>query len=58
MTKHRAVNEYRISSGEYSAAITARAAALRELRYRERDLVVPFPAGDPIPDFRGIIAVP
>ncbi|SDI45929.1 aldose 1-epimerase [Arthrobacter cupressi] len=58
MTKHRAVNEYRISSGEYSAAITARAAALRELRYRERDLVVPFPAGGPIPDFRGIIAAP
>ncbi len=58
MNEYRPVNEYRISSGEYSAVITARAAALRELRHRERDLVVPFPAGGPIPDFRGIIAAP
>jgi aldose 1-epimerase len=52
------VSEYRIQLGEYSAVITARAAALRVLRFRERDLVVPFPEGGPIPDFRGIVAAP
>ncbi|WP_120521238.1 aldose 1-epimerase family protein [Arthrobacter celericrescens] len=56
MTGH--VDEYPIRSGEYSAVVTAHAAALRVLRHRERDLVVPFPAGGPIPDFRGIIAAP
>ncbi|WP_245953416.1 aldose 1-epimerase family protein [Arthrobacter silvisoli] len=58
MTRQNTVNEYRIRSGEYSAVITARAAALRELRHGERDIVVPFPAGGPIPDYRGIIAAP
>jgi aldose 1-epimerase len=52
------VTEYSIRSGEYTAVITAQAGALRELRYRERDLIVPFPVGGPIPDFRGIIAAP
>ncbi|MDQ4046881.1 MAG: aldose 1-epimerase family protein [Actinomycetota bacterium] len=52
------MTEYSIRSGEYTAVITAQAGALRELRYRERDLIVPFPAGGPIPDFRGIIAAP
>ena len=31
---------------------------MRELRHRERDLIVPFPEGGPIPDYRGIIAAP
>lgn len=52
------MTEYRISAGEYTATITARGAALRELRHRERDLIVPFPEGGPIPDYRGIIAAP
>lgn len=56
--EHTAVGEHRIRLGEYSAAVTTRAAALRELRHRERDLVVPFPEGGPIPDFRGIVAAP
>ena len=52
------MTEYELRAGEYSAVITARAAALRMLRHRERDLVVPFPAGGPIPDYRGVIAAP
>jgi aldose 1-epimerase len=52
------VTEFRISSGDYTAVVTAQAGALRELRYRGRDLIVPFPEGGPIPDYRGIIAVP
>jgi aldose 1-epimerase len=52
------VPEYRIRAGEYAATISALAGALRELRYRERDLIVPFPEGGPIPDYRGIIAAP
>ena len=54
----RAVTEYELRAGEYSAVITARAAALRRLRHGERDLMVPFPEGGPIPDYRGIIAAP
>jgi aldose 1-epimerase len=50
--------EYLIKSGDYSAVVTARAAALRKLTYRGRDLVVPSPEGGPIPDYRGIIAAP
>jgi aldose 1-epimerase len=52
------VSEYGLRAGDYSAAITARAGALRNLRYRGRDLIVPFPEGGPIPDYRGIIAAP
>jgi aldose 1-epimerase len=52
------VNEYEIRAGGYVAFITARGAALRQLLHRGRDLVVPFPEGGPIPDFRGIIAAP
>lgn len=58
MTHNRAVTEYKIRAGGYTATITAQAGALRELRHRGRDLVVPFPAGGPIPDYRGIIAAP
>jgi aldose 1-epimerase len=52
------VTEYRIRAGAYTAVVTARGAALRELRHGERDLIVPFPEGGPIPDYRGIIAAP
>jgi aldose 1-epimerase len=58
VTEYRAATEFTIKAGEYSAAVTAHAGALRELRHRERDLIVPFPEGGPIPDFRGIIAAP
>lgn len=52
------MTEYTLRSGEYTATITAEAGALRQLRHGERDLIVPFPAGGPIPDYRGIIAAP
>jgi aldose 1-epimerase len=50
--------EYRLASGGYEAVITARAAALRRFTFEGRDLVVPFDAGGPIPDYRGILAAP
>ena len=58
MTEHRAATEFKIRAGEYTAAVTAHAGALRELRHRKRNLIVPFPGGGPIPDYRGIIAAP
>ncbi|MFJ5692604.1 aldose 1-epimerase family protein [Arthrobacter sp. NPDC093125] len=58
MTGSLAATEHTIRAGEYTAAVTAHAGALRMLRHRERDLIVPFPEGGPIPDFRGIIAAP
>lgn len=52
------VTEHSIAFGPYSAIITARGGALRELRYQGRDLVVGFgPEGD-IPDYRGVICAP
>ncbi|MCP1411099.1 aldose 1-epimerase family protein [Paenarthrobacter sp. A20] len=50
--------EYTLSAGGYTAVVTAQAAALRVLQFDDRDLVVPFAAGGPIPDYRGIIAAP
>jgi aldose 1-epimerase len=50
--------EYVLRCGDYAAAVTVHGAALRRLTHRGRDLVVPFPAGGPIPDYRGIIAAP
>ncbi|MFJ4227669.1 aldose 1-epimerase family protein [Paenarthrobacter nicotinovorans] len=50
--------EYSLKAGGYEAVVTERAAALRVLRFDGRDLVVPFPEGGPIPDYRGIIAAP
>ena len=52
------MSEYEIRDGDYTAVITAQGAALRQLLHQGRDLVVPFPAGGPIPDYRGIIAAP
>lgn len=52
------MTEYGIRAGEYSAVIAARGAAVRVLRHRGRDLVVPFPAGAPNPDFRGVLVAP
>ncbi|MBT1003337.1 aldose 1-epimerase family protein [Paenarthrobacter sp. DKR-5] len=50
--------EYEIRAGDYTAVVTERAAALRRLTFQGRDLVVPFPQGGPIPDYRGVIAAP
>lgn len=50
--------EFTLSAGGYTAVVTARAAALRVLQFQGRDLVVPFPEGGPIPDYRGVIAAP
>lgn len=50
--------EYLLRRGDYAAVVTARGAALRSLTHRGRNLVVPFEADAPIPDFRGINAVP
>lgn len=52
------MTEFEIRAGDYAATVTARGAALRKLRYRGRDLVVPFPAGGPNPDFRGVLVAP
>lgn len=50
--------EFRLVSGDYTASIVQRGGSLRQLTYRGRDLVVPFDAAAPIPDYRGIIAAP
>ncbi|MDR6438553.1 aldose 1-epimerase [Paenarthrobacter nicotinovorans] len=50
--------EFTLSAGGYTAIVTARAAALRVFRFEDRDLIVPFTEGGPIPDYRGIIAAP
>ena len=51
-------DEYGLRHGEYTAVVAARGAALRTLQFRGRDLIVPFPAGGPNPDFRGVIVAP
>jgi len=50
--------EFRLVSGDYAASVVQRGGALRQLTFQGRDLVVPFDAGAPIPDYRGIIAAP
>ncbi|MDQ0867054.1 aldose 1-epimerase family protein [Arthrobacter globiformis] len=50
--------DYRISSAGYSAAITQEGAAVRMLTHEGRDLIVPFPLGEPMPDYRGAIVAP
>ncbi|AMB41837.1 MULTISPECIES: aldose 1-epimerase family protein [Paenarthrobacter] len=50
--------EFTLEAGGYKAVVTEHAAALRVLQFHGRDLVVQFPEGGPIPDYRGIIAAP
>lgn len=50
--------EYELRAGDYTAVVTARAAAVRQLRFQGRNLVVPFPEGGAIPDYRGVVAAP
>ena len=50
--------EHRIAFGPYSAIITARGGALRELQHQGRHLVVTFGPEGHIPDYRGVICAP
>ena len=50
--------EHSIASGPYTALVTTRGGALRELRHQGRDLVVGFGPEGRIPDYRGVICVP
>lgn len=50
--------DHAIAGGPYTAAVTSRGGALRELRYNGRDLVVPFAPEGSIPDYRGVICAP
>jgi aldose 1-epimerase len=52
------VTEFEIQAAAYTAVVDARGAAVRQLRHSGRDLIVPFPQGGPIPDYRGITAAP
>lgn len=53
-----AVTEHNISFGPYSAIVTARGGALRELRHEDRDLIISFGPEGEIPDYRGMICAP
>ncbi|MEV8084183.1 aldose 1-epimerase family protein [Pseudarthrobacter oxydans] len=50
--------EHSIASGPYTALVTTRGGALRELRHHGRDLVVGFGPEGRIPDYRGVMCVP
>ncbi|TAP44117.1 aldose 1-epimerase family protein [Arthrobacter sp. S39] len=50
--------EHSIAFGPYSAIITARGGALRELQFQGRHLVVTFGPDGEIPDYRGVICAP
>ncbi|MCU1516170.1 MAG: galactose mutarotase [Pseudarthrobacter sp.] len=50
--------EHSIAFGTYSAIVTARGGALRELQYEGRHLVVTFGPDGAIPDYRGVICAP
>lgn len=52
------VTEHTISFGRYTAVVTARGGALRELRHKDRDLIISFGSEGPIPDYRGMICAP
>ncbi|WP_457962668.1 aldose 1-epimerase family protein [Arthrobacter sp. D1-29] len=50
--------EHSISFGPYSAIITTRGGALRELSHEGRHLVVTFGPEGAIPDYRGVVCAP
>ncbi|MHC6593689.1 aldose 1-epimerase family protein [Arthrobacter sp. C152] len=50
--------DVRIAHGPYSAIVTPRGGALRELRHGDRDLVVSFGPDGGVPDYRGVICAP
>lgn len=47
-----------LAHGPYTATVTRRGGALRELRRGNRDLVVGFGPDGPVPDYRGVICAP
>ena len=50
--------EFRIEGDGYAAVVLGRGAAVRELTFRERPLVVGFGADEPMPNFRGAFVAP
>ncbi|MDQ4502368.1 aldose 1-epimerase family protein [Sinomonas sp. ASV322] len=58
LARATAAGLHQLHAGDYAAVVTTQGAALRSLTYQGRDLVVPSPAGQPIPDYRGVIAAP
>lgn len=50
--------EVHLAHGPYSAVVTLRGGALRELRHGDRNLVVGFGPEGPVPDYRGVICAP
>ncbi|NUT71073.1 aldose 1-epimerase family protein [Pseudarthrobacter sp. C4D7] len=50
--------EVHLAHGPYSAVVTLRGGALRELRHGGRDLVVGFGPEGAVPDYRGVICAP
>lgn len=53
-----AATEFELRHGPYSAIVTARGGALRQLRHGGRDLVVSFGPEGGIPDYRGVVCAP
>lgn len=58
MTENRSGRALRIVAGEYEADIASIGATLRALRFRGRDLVVPFAADQVRPAYRGATLAP
>lgn len=52
------IPDYRIEGGGYSAAVLGLGAAVRELTYQDRPLVVGFGAEEQMPNFRGAFVAP
>jgi len=50
--------EVHLAHGPYSAVVTLRGGALRELRHNGRNLVVGFGPEGAVPDYRGVICAP
>jgi len=50
--------EVHLTHGRYSAVVTVRGGALRELRFGDRNLVVGFGPEGAVPDYRGVICAP
>lgn len=58
MTEPRSGRQLRIVAGDYEADIASIGASLRTLRFRGRDLVVPFEADEVRPGYRGAVLAP
>jgi aldose 1-epimerase len=58
VTAPRSGRQLRIVAGDYEADIASIGASLRTLRFRGRDLVVPFEADEVRPGYRGAVLAP